>query len=53
MSMATREQFEQAYAEDNNCTVAWCEGQRMENGSYLDRYLARAWHWWQRAKEAA
>ena len=51
--MSCRDQFEQAYAEDNNCTVQWCGEQRMANGSYLDRYLARAWHWWQRAKQAA
>ncbi len=51
--MTNREAFEQAYAEDNNCDLEWCQAQRMENGSYLDRYMARAWHWWQRAKEAA
>jgi hypothetical protein len=51
--MTSRDQFEQAYAEFANCTVQWCQSQRMINGSYLDRYLARAWHWWQRGQEAA
>jgi hypothetical protein len=53
LPMDSRERFEQAYAEDNNCTPEWCRDQRMSTGSYLDRYLARAWHWWSRAKEAA
>lgn len=51
-AMTSRDQFEQAYAEDHNCTLEWCQNQRPSNGSYLDRYMARAWHWWQRAKEA-
>lgn len=51
--MTDRQRFEQAYAEDNNCTTTWCESQRIANGSYLDRYMARAWHWWQRGQEAA
>jgi hypothetical protein len=51
--MSSRDSFEQAYAEDHNCTLGWCEQQRLSNGSYLDRYMVRAWHWWQRAKEAA
>jgi hypothetical protein len=51
--MSGRDQFEQAYAEDNNCTLDWCQSQRLSNGSYLDRYMARAWFWWQRGKEAA
>jgi hypothetical protein len=51
--MTSRDEFEQAYAEDHNCTLEWCQSQRLSNGSYLDRYMARAWHWWQRAKEAA
>jgi hypothetical protein len=53
LPMDSRERFEQACAEDNNCTAEWCRDQRMSTGSYLDRYLARAWHWWSRAKEAA
>ncbi|MGX0957445.1 hypothetical protein AB7M18_003573 [Pseudomonas viridiflava] len=48
----SREAFEQAYAEDNNCDLEWCQGQRLDNGSYRDRYMARAWHWWCRAMEA-
>ncbi|MDU8358026.1 hypothetical protein [Pseudomonas syringae group sp. J309-1] len=51
--MSNREAFEQAYAEDNNCDLEWCQTQRMKNGSYLDRYMAKAWYGWQRAKEAA
>ncbi|WP_213881253.1 hypothetical protein [Pseudomonas sp. dw_358] len=51
--MTSRAQFEQAYAEDNNCTLSWVEGQRMASGRYLDLYLDRAWHWWQRGQEAA
>lgn len=48
--MTSRDRFEQAYAEDNNCDVEWCEGQRLKE-SYLDRYMARAWHWWQRGRD--
>lgn len=51
--MNSREQFELAYAEDNSCTLKWCQEQRLTNGSYLDRYMARAWHWWQRGSMAA
>lgn len=51
--MNDREKFEQAYAEDNSRTIDWCRSQRLTSGSYLDRYMSRAWHWWQRAKEAA
>lgn len=50
-AMTSRDQFEQAYAEDHNCTLAWCQSQRLSNGSYDDRFMARAWHWWQRGKE--
>lgn len=51
--MSSRDQFEHAYAEDHNCTLDWCQSQRLSNGSYDDRFMARAWHWWQRGKEAA
>ena len=48
--MESRNQFESAYAEDKSLTLEWCRGQRMTNGSYLDRAMARAWFWWQRGK---
>lgn len=51
--MTSRDQFEQAYAEDHNCKLAWCQNQRLSNGSYLDHYIARGWFWRQRGKEAA
>jgi hypothetical protein len=51
--MTDREKFEQAYAEDNEKDVAWVISQRLSNGSYLDRYLSRAWYWWRRGWEAA
>ena len=50
--MTSRDLFEQAYAKDQNCTIEWCQSQRLSTG-YLDRYMTRAWHWWQRGKEAA
>jgi hypothetical protein len=53
MLMTSRDQFEQAYAEDHNCTLEWCQSQRLSNGSYLDRYMARAWRWWEFGKNAA
>lgn len=30
--MSNREAFEQAYAEDNNCDLEWCQSQRLANG---------------------
>lgn len=51
--MTSRDQFEQAYAEHHNCTVAWCIAQRTDEGDYRDRFMRWAWHWWQRGKEAA
>jgi hypothetical protein len=51
--MTSRDQFEQAYAEDEGHAVEWCVDQRMINGSYRLLKMASAWRWWQRAKEAA
>lgn len=51
--MTSRDQFEQAYAEDHGATIEWCQNQRMSNGSYINWHMARAWHWWQRGKEVA
>lgn len=50
--MTSREQFEQAYAEDNNHPrefVTLCR----QGESYSVPKVARAWYWWKRAKEAA
>lgn len=51
--MTSCDRFEQAYGEDNEMTEAQVLAQRLSNGSYLDRYMARAWHCWQRGQEAA
>jgi hypothetical protein len=51
--MTEREKFEQAYAQENQCTLEWIVSQRMRNGSYEHRYLARAWYWYQRGWAAA
>lgn len=51
--MTSRDQFEQAYIEGSSLTLEWCQSQRMSNGSYATWNMARAWHWWQRGKEAA
>jgi len=49
--MNSRDQFEQAYAEDNAMKIADVVDQRMSKGGYRDYKISRAWHWWQRARE--
>lgn len=51
--MTEREKFEQAYAQDNQCTLEWIVSQRMRNGSYEHRELNTAWRWYQRGWAAA
>ena len=51
--MSTRDQFEQAYAAYHGHEVEWVKLHRLSNGSYQYPKIATAWHWWQRAKEAA
>lgn len=50
MSQDSREQFEQAYSEDNGgVPVAWLVEDRM-GASYRTLKVARAWYWWKRAR---
>jgi hypothetical protein len=51
--MTSREQFEQAYGEDNEMTAAQVLARRLSNGSYRLPKMASAWHWWQRGREVA
>lgn len=50
MSQDSREQFEQAYSEDNGgVPVAQLVEDRM-GASYRTLKVARAWYWWRRAR---
>lgn len=51
--MSSRDQFEQAYAEDNGMTLLQVVEQRMASGSYRVPAMSRAWFWWQESRAAA
>lgn len=45
----SREQFEQAYSEDNGVPVSFLVLDRLKD-SYWTSKVARAWYWWKRAR---
>lgn len=50
--MDSREQFEQAYSDDNGgVPVGFIKLQR-QGDSYSVPKVARAWYWWKRSREA-
>lgn len=49
--MNSREQFEAAYAEDNNVPVEFVALCR-QGDSYNVPKVARAWYWWKRSRAA-
>ena len=52
MSKDSREQFEQAYSDDNGgVPVGFIKLQR-QGVSYSVPKVARAWYWWKRSREA-